>query len=222
MTIFSKQNQSKYISEIIGTFILVFCGTGAIIFNQLSGGESIGHLGISIVTGLTVAAMIYTVGDISGAHLNPIVTFAFYLAKEFPVKLILPYLIAQGIGATLASLSLKMMFPSSNTLGETMPNVPDSSAFILEVILAFILVFVILHLAKGSKEQGMFAGIAIGSTVLLEVLFAGPICGASMNPIRSIVPALISGKIQHQWVYLTAPFIGAIIAVYSWKILKRN
>ena len=222
MTIFSKQNQSKYISEIIGTFILVFCGTGAIIFNQLSGGESIGHLGISIVTGLTVAAMIYTVGDISGAHLNPIVTFAFYLAKEFPVKLILPYLIAQGIGATLASLSLKMMFPSSNTLGETMPNVPDSSAFILEVILAFILVFVILNLSKGSKEQGMFAGIAIGSTVLLEVLFAGPICGASMNPIRSIVPALISGKIQHQWVYLTAPFIGAIIAVYSWKILKRN
>jgi aquaporin Z len=220
--LFSKQNQSKYLAEIIGTFVLVFCGTGAILFNQLSGGESIGHLGISIVTGLTVAAMIYTVGDISGAHLNPMVTMAFYLAKEFPTKLILPYLIAQGFGAALASFSLKMMFPSSNTLGETMPNVPDSSAFVLEIILAFILVFVILHLAKGSKEQGMFAGIAIGSTVLLEVLFAGPICGASMNPIRSIVPALISGKLEHQWVYLTAPFIGAIIAVYSWKILKRN
>jgi aquaporin Z len=115
-----------------------------------------------------------------------------------------------------------MLFPSSQTLGETMPTIPDSSAFTMEVILAFIMVFVILHLAKGSKEQGMFAGIAIGSVVLLEVLFAGPICGASMNPIRSIVPALISGKLEHQWVYLTAPFLGGIIAVYAWKILKRK
>ncbi len=221
-SILSKQNQSKYLAEIIGTFVLVFCGTGSIIFNQLSGGEAIGHLGISIVTGLTVAAMIYTVGDISGAHLNPIVTIAFYLAKEFPAKQILPYLLAQGIGAGLASLSLKIMFPTAGTLGETIPSVSDNSAFVLEVILAFILVFVVLHVAKGSKEQGMFAGIAIGSTVMLEVLFAGPICGASMNPIRSIVPALISGKIQHQWVYLTAPFVGAVIAVYSWKILKRS
>jgi aquaporin NIP len=221
-SIFSKQNQSKYLAEIIGTFVLVFCGTGAIIFNQLSGGEAIGHLGISIVTGLTVAAMIYTVGDISGAHLNPMVTLAFYLAKDFPAKQILPFVIAQALGAGLASLSLKIMFPTAGTLGETMPSVSDSSAFVLEVILAFILVFVILHVAKGSKEQGMFAGIAIGSTVLLEVLFAGPICGASMNPIRSIVPALISGKLEHQWVYLTAPFVGAIIAVYSWKVLKRN
>ncbi len=221
-TIFSKQNQSKYLAELIGTFVLVFCGTGAIIFNQLSGGEAIGHLGISIVTGLTVAAMIYTVGDISGAHLNPMVTIAFYLAKEFPLKQILPFVIAQALGALLASFSLKIMFPTAGTLGETMPSVSDNSAFVLEVILAFILVFVILHVAKVSKEQGMFAGIAIGSTVLLEVLFAGPICGASMNPIRSIVPALISGKLEHQWIYLTAPFTGAVIAVFSWKVLKRN
>ena len=115
-----------------------------------------------------------------------------------------------------------MLFPNSQTLGETMPSIPANIAFVLEIILAFILVFVILHVAKGSKEQGMFAGIAIGSTVLLEVLFAGPICGASMNPIRSIIPALISGKLEHQWVYLTAPFVGAILAVYSWRILKRN
>ncbi len=221
-TIFSKQNQSKYLAEIIGTFVLVFCCTGVIIFNQLSGGTSIGHLGISMTTGLTVAAMIYTVGDISGAHMNPMVTFAFYLAKDFPIKLIFPYILAQGIGAFLASLSLKVLFPTSPTLGETMPIVSDSSAFVLEIILAFVLVFVILHVAKGSKEQGMFAGIAIGSTVMLEVLFAGPICGASMNPIRSIVPALISGKLEHQWVYLIAPFFGAILAVYSWRILKRS
>ena len=221
-TIFSKQNQSKYLAEIIGTFVLVFCCTGVIIFNQLSGGTVIGHLGISITTGLTVAAMIYTVGDISGAHMNPMVTFAFYLAKDFPDKQIFPYVVAQGIGALLASFTLKMLFPNSQTLGETMPSIPANSAFVLEIILAFILVFVILHVAKGSKEQGMFAGIAIGSTVLLEVLFAGPICGASMNPIRSIIPALISGKLEHQWVYLTAPFVGAILAVYSWRILKRN
>lgn len=221
-TIFSKQNQSKYLAEIIGTFVLVFCCTGVIMFNHFSAGTAIGHLGISITTGLTVAAMIYTVGDISGAHMNPMVTFAFFLAKEFPAKLLLPYVLAQGIGAAIASLTLKCMFPSSKTLGETFPSVSDSSAFVLEVILAFILMFVILHVAKGSKEQGMFAGIAIGSTVLLEVLFAGPICGASMNPIRSIIPALISGKTNHQWIYLIAPFIGAVIAVYSWKILKRK
>ena len=106
-TLFSKQNQSKYLAEIIGTFVLVFCCTGVIIFNQLSGGTVIGHLGISITTGLTVAAMIYTVGDISGAHMNPMVTFAFYLAKDFPAKQIFPYVLAQGIGAFLASFSLK-------------------------------------------------------------------------------------------------------------------
>ena len=133
-TIFSKQNQSKYLAEIIGTFVLVFCCTGVIIFNQLSGGTVIGHLGISITTGLTVAAMIYTVGDISGAHMNPMVTFAFYLAKDFPAKQIFPYVVAQGIGTLLASFTLKMLFPNSQTLGETMPSIPATSAFVLEII----------------------------------------------------------------------------------------
>ena len=219
-TLFSKQNQSKYLAEIIGTFVLVFCCTGVIIFNQLSGGTVIGHLGISITTGLTVAAMIYTVGDISGAHMNPMVTFAFYLAKDFPAKQIFPYVLAQGIGAFLASFSLKILFSTSPTLGETMPSVSDNSAFVLEVILAFILVFVILHVAKGSKEQGMFAGLAIGSTVLLEAMFAGPICGASMNPARSLAPAIVSGHLEHLWIYLLAPVLGMLVAIPLFKAVR--
>jgi aquaporin Z len=209
----------KYIAEIIGTFALVFCGTGAIIINQQSGGV-VTHTGIAFTFGLVVAAMIYAVGDISGAHLNPAVTIAFWIAKEFPAKQILPYLGSQLAGAFLASGILKFLFPDNDLLGTTLPAGPDMQSFILEIILTFLLMFVILHVAKGSKEQGMFAGIAIGFTVLLEAMFAGPICGASMNPTRSLAPAVISGHMEHLWVYVTAPIIGAVIAVFAWQLMK--
>lgn len=209
----------KYLAEIIGTFSLVFCGTGAIVINQETGG-GVTHVGIAITFGLIVSAMIYTVGDISGAHLNPAVTIAFWVAKEFPTKEILPYIISQGIGAFIASMALKFLFPANDTLGSTLPSGSPIQSFILELILTFILMFVILHVAKGSKEQGMFAGIAIGGVVMLEAMFAGPICGASMNPIRSIAPATISGHLEHLWVYIIAPILGAIIAVGSWIVLK--
>lgn len=209
----------KYIAEIIGTFALIFCGTGAIIINQISGG-AITHAGIAATFGLIVAAMIYTVGDISGAHLNPAVTIAFWVAKVFPAKEILPYIISQGIGAFLASFTLHYLFPANETLGATIPAGTAMQSFILELILTFILMFTIIHVAKGSKEQGMFAGIAIGSVVLLEAMFAGPICGASMNPIRSLSPAVISGHLEHLWVYLTAPILGAVLAVLTWKVLR--
>lgn len=209
----------KYLAEIIGTFALVFCGTGAIIINQETNGL-ITHAGIAITFGLIVSAMIYTVGDISGAHLNPAVTIAFWVAKEFPTKEILPYIFSQGIGAFIASMTLKLLFPANDTLGSTLPTGSPTQSFILEFILTFILMFVILHVAKGSKEQGMFAGIAIGGVVLLEAMFAGPICGASMNPIRSIAPAIMSGHLEHLWVYIFAPILGAILAVGSWLILK--
>lgn len=209
----------KYLAEIIGTFALVFCGTGAIIINQEAGGV-ITHAGIAITFGLIVSAMIYTVGDISGAHLNPAVTIAFWVAKEFPIKEIIPYIMSQGIGAFLASITLKFLFPTNATLGSTLPSGSPMQSFVLELILTFILMFVILHVAKGSKEQGMFAGIAIGSVVLLEAMFAGPICGASMNPIRSIAPAIISGHLEHVWVYILAPILGAILAVFAWMGLK--
>jgi aquaporin NIP len=211
----------KYIAEIIGTFALIFCGTGAIIINQESGG-AITHAGIAATFGLIVAAMIYTVGDISGAHLNPAVTIAFWVAKVFPTKEILPYIISQGIGAFLASFTLHYLFPANETLGATLPAGTAMQSFILELILTFLLMFTIIHVAKGSKEQGMFAGIAIGSVVLLEAMFAGPICGASMNPIRSLSPAVVSGHLEHLWVYLTAPTLGAVLAVLVWQGLKEK
>lgn len=209
----------KYLAEIIGTFALVFCGTGAIIINQETNGI-ITHAGIAITFGLIVSAMIYTVGDISGAHLNPAVTIAFWVAKEFPTKEILPYIFSQGIGAFIASVTLKFLFPANDTLGSTLPTGSPMQSFILEFILTFILMFVILHVAKGSKEQGMFAGIAIGGVVLLEAMFAGPICGASMNPIRSIAPAIISGHLEHLWVYIFAPISGALLSIGAWVVLK--
>ncbi len=211
----------KYIAELIGTFALVFCGTGAIVINQQTGGV-VTHVGIAITFGLIVSAMIYALGDISGAHLNPAVTIAFWAAKLFPAKEIVPYIISQAIGAFIASLSLKFLFPANETLGATLPAGTAMQSLVLELILTFILMFVIIHVASGSKEKGMFAGLAIGSVVLLEAMFAGPVCGASMNPIRSIAPAVVSGHTEHLWVYITAPVLGAIFAVLGWMGLKQK
>ena len=211
----------KYLAEFIGTFALVFCGTGAIIINQESGG-AITHVGIAMTFGLIVAAMIYTVGDISGAHLNPAVTIAFWFSKTFPSQEILPYVLSQTSGAFAASLTLKLLFPANLLLGSTLPAGSPMQSFVLELILTFILMFVIIHVAKGSKEQGMFAGVAIGGVVLLEAMFAGPICGASMNPIRSIAPAVMSGHIEHLWLYILAPILGAMLAVITWNVLKSK
>jgi aquaporin Z len=142
--------------------------------------------------------------------------------KVFPAKEILPYIISQGIGAFLASLVLRFLFPANQLLGASLPAGSEMQSFILELILTFILMFVIIHMATGSKEQGMFAGLAIGSVVWLEALFAGPICGASMNPIRSLSPAIVSGHTEHLWIYLSAPVLGAIIAVFTWMGLKEK
>ena len=211
----------KYYAEILGTFALVFCGTGAIIINQESHG-AITHPGIALTFGLIVMVMIYAVGPISGAHLNPAVTIAFTLAKRFPLTQVVPYIVSQAIGAFVASLTLKLLFNTSEFLGATMPAGPELQSFVLEVILSFLLMFVIINVATGSKEQGMFAGLAIGATVLLEALFAGPICGASMNPIRSISPALVSGHTEHLWIYIIAPTIGASLAILIWNVIKTE
>jgi len=202
----------KYTAEFIGTFALVFCGTGAIIINQESGGV-ITHAGIAITFGLIVMSMIYALGNISGCHINPAVTIAFTLAKKFPLKQVLPYVGSQLAGAFLASITLGYLFPYNNTLGATLPSGAALQSFIIEFILTFFLMLVIINVATGSKEQGMFAGLAIGSVVLLEAMFAGPISGASMNPARSIAPAVVSGSIQHLWVYIIAPILGAAAAI---------
>jgi aquaporin NIP len=211
----------KYYAEVLGTFALVFCGTGAIIINQESGG-AITHVGIAFTFGLIVMVMIYALGPVSGAHLNPAVTIAFTVAKRFPANKILPFILSQAIGAFLASLTLRLLFPANDFLGATMPAGSEIQSFVLEVILTFFLMLVIIQVATGSKEQGMFAGLAIGSTVLLEAMFAGPICGASMNPIRSLSPAVVSGHLEHLWIYLVAPIVGAILAIFSWRIIKSG
>ncbi len=208
----------KYFGEIVGTFALVFCGTGAIIINQESGG-AITHLGIAITFGLIVASMIFALGDVSGAHLNPAVTLSFAVKQRFPWKSVVPYIIAQGAGAFIASVALKILFPDNETLGATLPAGSQAQSFILEVILTMILVMVIFNVTTGAKEKGLTAAIAIGGVVGLEALFAGPICGASMNPIRSISPAVVSGHVESLWIYIVAPIIGALLGVFIHNIL---
>ncbi len=210
---------NKYIAETIGTYALVFCGTGAIVIDEVSGGV-VSHVGIAITFGLIVIAMIYSIGDISGAHINPAVTLAFVVAGRFPLKQLLPYLTAQFIGAILASGTLKLLFPTAITMGETLPAGPFMQTFVLEVILSFFLMFVIIQVATGSKEVGIMAGFAIGVTVLLEALFAGPITGASMNPARSLAPALLNMNLESLWIYMIAPPIGMIGSIYAWKIIQ--
>lgn len=209
----------KYLAEFIGTFALVFCGTGAIIINQETAGV-VTHPGIAFTFGLIVMVMIYALGPVSGAHFNPAVTIAFTVAKRFPAKQILPYVLSQAGGALLASSILRFLFQRNTYLGATIPSGATMQSFVLEIILTFFLMLVIIQVATGSKEQGMFAGLAIGSTVLLEAMFAGPICGASMNPIRSLAPAIVSGHLEHLWVYLSAPIGGAVLAVFVWKFMK--
>ncbi len=211
----------KYLAEFIGTFAIVFCGTGAIIINEETGG-TITHVGIAITFGLIVMAMIYALGNISGAHFNPAVSIAFTLIKKFPIREVLPYIISQLTGALLASLVLKFLFPDNLSLGTTIPAGSDLQSFVLEFILTFLLMLVIINVAHGSKEQGLFAGMAIGSVVLLEAMFAGPICGASMNPARSFGPAILSGNLTHLWLYLLAPVMGAIAAVFTGEYLKTE
>ena len=213
----------KYLAEAIGTFALVFCGTGAIVVDEVTGG-TVTHVGIAITFGLIVLAMIYTLGDVSGAHLNPAVSLAFWAMRLFPAKELAPYIGSQMAGAFLASILLRFLFPASLNLGATLPAGNDLQSFVLEIILTFLLMLVIIRVSHGAKETGWFAGITIGSVVLLEAMFAGPISGASMNPARSLAPAVVSGNIGQVWIYLIAPVLGALIAVIVGKVvfLKSN
>jgi aquaporin Z len=202
----------KLLAECIGTFTLVFAGTGAIVINQVAGGVT-GHAGIAIVFGLVVLAMIHTFGDVSGAHLNPAVTTAFAAAGRFAWREVPGYIGAQIVGALAASVLLHFLFPEATTLGATLPAGPPMQSFVLEIVLTAVLMLTILSVSTGAKEKGITAGIAIGGVIALEAMFAGPICGASMNPARSLAPALVSGNLTHLWIYLVAPMIGALIAI---------
>ena len=212
----------KLFSEVLGTFGLVFAGCGAIVVNDITGGV-IGHLGICTVFGLVVMAMVYSFGDVSGAHINPAVTIAFWLSGRFPLKDIAPYVMAQIIGSTAACALLWYLFPDDGTfLGATLVSGTVMQSFVLEVAITFLLMLIIIMVATGSKEVGTLAGIAIGAAVAVLALVAGPISGASMNPARSLGPALVSGNMEHVWLYIAAPIIGAALAVPVSNVIKGS
>jgi aquaporin NIP len=209
----------NYLAELMGTFALVLCGTGAIIIDQQFGGV-VTHAGVSLTWGTIITVMIYVFGNTSGAHINPAVSIAFTLAGRFSIKKLPGYIISQLTGALLASFTLKFLFPANKLLGGTMPSGTETQSFILEFLLTFFLMFVVFIFAHGSKETGRYAAIGIGAVVGLEAYFAGPVCGASMNPARSIAPAIVSGHLEHLWIYIIAPVTGAALAFPAWKYLR--
>jgi len=209
------------IAELLGTFFLIFAGCGAMVIDNYSGG-ALGHVGVAMTWGLIVMVIIYTIGDTSGAHLNPAVTIAFWIAKRFEGKEVIPYILFQSIGAFLAAFVLRIMFPADEILGASLPSGSWEQSFIMEVILTFLLMYVILNVSSGAKEKGIMAGTAIGATVGLEAMFAGPVSGASMNPIRSIAPAIVSGHTEHLWAYVVATLLGASLAVLMCRFTRNE
>jgi aquaporin Z len=179
-------------------------------------------VGVALTFGLVVLAMIYTFGDISGAHFNPAVTFGFWAARRFPGREVLPYIASQIAGATLASGLLRILFPENKLLGTTLPLGSETQSFALETVLTFFLMLTILNVSTGAKEKGITAAIAVGAVIALEAMFAGPICGASMNPARSLAPALVSGHFEHLWLYLAAPTLGACAAMFACRCVREK
>jgi MIP family channel proteins len=204
-------------AEFVGTFGLVFAGTGAIIINTVTGG-TVSHVGVGLTFGLIIMVMIYAFGHVSGAHFNPAVTLAFAAGRHFPWLLVPQYWAAQLAGGITASLVHRALFGDVAHLGTTLPLGPASQSFGLEIILTLLLMVVITSVATDTRAVGQAAAIAIGGTIGLEALFAGPISGASMNPARSLAPAIVSWTWQDQWLYVAGPAIGAVAGVllYNW------
>jgi MIP family channel proteins len=205
----------RYLSEFLGTFILILTGCGAIAVNSWTPGEP-QFVGIGIIWGLIVMAVIFTIGDISGAHINPAVTIAFWAARRFSALDVVPYILAQCLGAIAAAGVLRYLFDDHANAGVTHFN-PEvfsvTQAFVLEVLLTWFLMFTVINVSTGAKEKGITAAIAIGGVISIDVLFGGKVTGASMNPARSLGPALVSGDLDQLWVYIAGPIIGAILAI---------
>lgn len=212
--------QRRLAAEVFGTFVLVFAGTGAIVFDGVNPGK-IGHIGIALTFGLVVLAMAYAVGSVSGAHLNPAVTVGLWLARRIPGRQVVPFVAAQVVGAFAASGLLLAMYPEHPTLGATLPVGPAWHSFVLEVWLTAVLVFVILAVTIAEPSVRVLGGVIVGAVIALEALFAGPISGASMNPARSLAPAVASGHLEHLWVYLVAPLVGALVAVPTCAVIQQ-
>lgn len=211
----------RYIAEIVATFFMIFCGTGAMVVNTEFEGV-ITHFGVATAWGLIVMIMIFAYGRISGAHMNPAVTVTLVILKLHPKKELIPYIIAQVIGAFCASLLLRGLFPKNELLGSSLPQVEVWQTFVVEFILTFLLMTVVLFTSQGRRMEQFFAPIAIGMTVGLEALFAGPITNASMNPARSLAPAIVSGHTESLWVYVTATTMGAIAAGMYWMLQRDH
>lgn len=210
----------RYLAEFLGTFALVFAGTGAIVIDATTG--SISHVGVALTFGLVITTMIYALGDVSGAHFNPAVTLGFWAARRLPGREVAPFAASQCLGALAASLLLRFLFADSPTLGATLPAGAAGQAFVLEVVISWLLMFVILSVSTGAAEKGITAGLAIGGVVCLAALFAGPITGASMNPARSLGPAVASGQLGSFWIYVLAPSAGALLAVLTCRCVRTG
>ena len=212
---------ARLLAEAIGTFALVFAGTGAVIIDATTSG-GVGHIGVGITFGLVIMVMIYAVGHISGAHLNPAVTLGFAVGRHFPWTEAPRYWAAQLLGGTVASLLLRGMFGTTAHLGATLPVGSARRSFLLEAVLTFFLMFVITAVATDTRAVGQAAAIAIGGTVGLEALFAGPISGASMNPARSLAPALVAWTWSAQWLYVAGPMLGAVAGVLAYQLVRGD
>jgi aquaporin NIP len=211
----------KYAAEFVGTFGLVFAGTGAIVVDEVSHG-AITHVGVALIFGLVVLVMIYTLGDISGAHINPAVTAGFWLARRLPGREVVPYIASQGAGAVAASATLRILFPENRLLGATLPSGSAAQSFVLELLLTAFLMFVILGVSTGARDKGITAGIVVGSVIALEAMFAGTITGASMNPARSLGPAVVSGQLASFWIYVAGPVLGAALGVFGCRCVRES
>ena len=209
----------KLFAELAGTFGMVFIGTGAIVVNDVSGG-AVTPAGISLAFGLSVTFMILVFGHVSGAHINPAVTLTLWTAGRFPRQKVLPFITAQCAGAVLASFLLHQFFSSHAGLGATVPSGSPMASFFLEIVLTYLLLLVIFTVTTGPKRLTSFAAVIIGATVGLEAYFGGPVSGASMNPARSLGPALVSGQLSSLWIYLCAPFIGGLLAIPACRRIR--
>jgi MIP family channel proteins len=205
-------------AEFIGAFALVFAGAGAIMVDSTT--HQLGHVGVAITFGLVIAAMIYAVGHVSGAHLNPAVSLAFALSRHFPWPRLGGYVVAQLAGALTAAALLRGSLGNVAHVGATLPAGSERQSFLWEIVLTFFLMFVIMAVATDTRAVGEAAAIAVGATVGLDAMFGGPVSGASMNPARSLGPAVVSGDLHALWIYLVAPPIGAALGALAYQLVR--
>ncbi len=208
------------VAEAIGTFALVFAGAGAIMVDAKT--HALGHVGVAIAFGLVIMAMIYAVGHVSGAHFNPAVSFAFALTRHFAWPRVFAYWAAQAAGALAAAALLRGSLGNVAHVGATLPAGSQGQAFLWETILTFFLMFVIMSVATDARAVGEAAAIAVGGTVGLDALFGGPVTGASLNPARSLGPALVSGDLHALWLYLVAPLVGAALGALTYQFVRAD